>query len=157
MKARAIVRLGVGLLLVTLAACAAGAGGGDKGENLNEDVGGPESLGGGYVWRRVGGIAGFCDVVTLTVDSPATVASCAAEPPETIGETELSAEQAGQLRGWVARLASFEHEQKDPATADALTITIDFTGRGDAQPTDADLAALEALAAQVLGQVASEQ
>jgi len=152
MKASAIVWLG---LTVLLAACSA-AGGGDKGEEIEENAGEPEALDGGFVWQRVGGIAGFCDVVAVSEVGPATVASCASDPPETLGETALSAAQAEQVAEWVARLASFEHEQADPATADAMTITIDFTGRGDAQPTDADIAAMEGLAMEVLREVAGQ-
>lgn len=155
MRARAILWLVLMLVLAVLLAACSAAGGGDKGEEIEENAGGPEALDGGFVWQRVGGIAGFCDVVTVGAGGPATAASCASEPPETLGETTLTAAQAQQVAGWVARLASFEHEQSDPATADAMTITITFTGRGDEQPTDADIAAIEGLAVEVLRAVAA--
>lgn len=116
---------------------------GAKGDDL-------ESLGGGFVWRREGGIAGFCDVVTVASTGRATVASCATDPPQALGEVALTANQSAQLAEMVSRLASFDDERKDPATADAMTIAIVFEGQGDAQPTDADIAAIDALATEVL-------
>jgi hypothetical protein len=65
-------------------------------------------------------------------------------------EVELSAEQTGRLQALVDRLASFDREQSDPATADAMTITIVFVGRGAARPSNADITVIEALANEVL-------
>ncbi len=124
-------------------------GNGGKGEEL-------ESAGGGFTWRREGGIAGFCDIVTVVAGDVATVATCRSDPPDALGSVELTAAQAERLDGWVERLASFNREQSDPATADSLTITISFTGSGSARPTDEDIAAIEALATDVLRAVAEE-
>ena len=149
-------RLAIGMVLlvalVALAACALGADEGDKGGAVDGDV---ESLDGGYTWRREGGIAGFCDVVELTADGAASVSSCAANPPRLVAQVRLSTAQAGLIADWVARFGSFQREQSDPATADAMTITIVFLGRGTAQPGEDDVAAIEALAHEVL-QAANE-
>lgn len=143
---------------VALAACNLGISGsageppgGDdgKGEEL-------ESLGGGFVWRREGGIAGFCDVVSVESDDAAFLQNCRVEPPETLNEVDLSAAQSALLAELVARLDSFSHEQIDPATADALTITIVFAGVGDQQPTEEDIAAIDALAIEVLRAAAGQ-
>ena len=99
---------------------------------------------------REGGIAGFCDVVTASIPAPATVASCASDPPQVRGEVELSAEQTSRLQALIDRLDSFDRQTTDPATADAMTITVVFLGRGTAQPTAADVVAIEALANEVL-------
>lgn len=156
-------RVGVWVLLlaagVALGACNLGISGsvgdGPAGENggKGEEL---ESAGGGFTWRREGGIAGFCDIVTVVAGDTATVATCRADPPDALGSVALTAAQAERLAGWVERLASFEHEQSDPATADGLTITISFTGNGDRQPTDGDIAAIEALAIELL-RAAAEQ
>jgi len=124
--------------------------GGAKGE------GGLETTAAGFTWRREGGIAGFCDVVTATVGDVATVATCRAEPPDPLGSVELTAAQAGRLDELVGRLAPFRHEQSDPATADAMTITIQFAGSGDARPADEDIAAIEALALEILRAVGEQ-
>lgn len=148
MKTKAIVLGVLCSLLLALAACALGPEEGDKGEVLGEE--GAEATGGGITWRREGGIAGFCDVVTVSLSGPATVASCATEPPEVRDEVELSAEQTSRLQALIDRLASFNREQGDPATADAMTITIVFLGQGEARPSEVDVAAIEALANELL-------
>jgi hypothetical protein len=66
------------------------------------------------------------------------------------GEVELSAEQTSRLQALIDRLDSFDRQTTDPATADAMTITIVFLGRGTAQPTADDVVAIEALANEVL-------
>ncbi|MBP8949032.1 MAG: hypothetical protein KBG73_09330 [Candidatus Promineofilum sp.] len=131
-----------------MSACALGVEEGDKGDVLGEE--GAEATGGGITWRREGGIAGFCDVVTVSIPGPATVASCASDPPQVRGEVELSAEQTSRLQALIDRLDSFDRQTTDPATADAMTITVVFLGRGTAQPTAADVVAIEALANEVL-------
>ena len=148
MRTKAIVLGLLCSLLLALTACALGPEEGDKGDVLGEE--GAEATGGGITWRREGGIAGFCDVVTVNLSGPATVASCASDPPEVRDEVELSAEQTGRLQALVDRLASFDREQSDPATADAMTITIVFVGRGAARPSNADVTVIEALANEVL-------
>jgi hypothetical protein len=148
MKTKAILLGLLCSLLLALAACALGPEEGDKGDVLGEE--GAEATGGGITWRREGGIAGFCDEVTVSLPGPATVASCASDPPEVRDEVELTAEQTSRLQALVDRLASFDHEQSDAATADAMTITIVFLGRGAARPSTADLTAIEELANEVL-------
>lgn len=136
------------LLSLALAACWLAQGGratpegSDKGEEL-------ESLAGGFEWRRVGGIAGFCDVVTVRGET-AVVASCRREPAEVVGEVTLTADQSRQVADWVDSLRSFEEVQSDGAVADGLTITLTFTGLGDGEPTGDDIAAMGALANEIL-------
>lgn len=136
------------LLSLALAACWLAQGGratpegGDKGEEL-------ESLAGGFEWRRVGGIAGFCDVVTVRGET-AVIASCRREPAEVVGEVPLTADQSRQVADWVDSLRSFEEVQSDGAVADGMTITLTFTGLGDGEPTGDDIAAMGALANEIL-------
>ena len=111
-------------------------------------------LGGGYIWRREGGIAGFCDVVTVLAGT-ATIASCATEPPEVIGEVTLTIEQAQLVSTWIEDLASFDWEQGDPGVADAMIISIVFAGKGEGEVTDEHIAAMQALAVEVLGMAAN--
>lgn len=137
----------VGLLLVIglLAACSAAGGQGDDLEGAL-----PSGSGVVYTWHREGGIAGFCDDVTVYADGRAEVASCAGDGKAS--ETELTAAQQEQVSGWASSLASFDKEQSDAATADAMTIRIDFTGQGTGQPTDADIQAMNGLASALVAQ-----
>jgi len=153
MKASVLSVLGLVLVLLALAACAGGGDDGAKGDSATSGTGGEqETLAGGYTWRREGGIAGFCDVVTLSADGTASVSSCRTDPPETLAEPQLTPAQAGLVTDWVQRLASFEREQRDPATADAMTTAIVFNGQGTEEPSENDIAALNALAQEVLNQ-----
>lgn len=128
----------------------AGGAEGAKDETLEE-------LGGGLIYRREGGIAGFCDVVTVLAGT-ATISSCATEPPSIVNEVSLSLEQAQQMLTWLEELRTFEHEQADDAVADGMTVTIIFNGEGDNEPTDEDLAAIEKLAQELLaGEAAAEE
>ncbi len=147
MRRRMAVMVVLMAALAALAACALGAGEGDKGGAVDE---GAESLAGGYTWRREGGIAGFCDVVELTPDGAAEVSSCASDPPRPVAQVRLSTAQATLIAGWVVRFGSFEREETDPATADAMTISVEFDGQGDEQPDEGDVAAMIDLAQQVL-------
>lgn len=124
-------------------------------EGTKGDSGELESLGGGYIYRREGGIAGFCDVVTILAGT-ATVASCATEPPEIIGEVTLTNDQSQTVNHWLEDLASFEYEQKDDAVADAMTILLTFEGQGPNEATADEMAEMEALALEVLQAVQSQ-
>ncbi len=108
-----------------------------------------EEVGGGYIYRREGGIAGFCDVVTVLAGT-ATIGSCATEPPSILSEVTLTADQSQQVLTWLEELRTFEHQNADAATADAMSISIVFNGEGDNEPTDEDIAAIEALSLELL-------
>lgn len=118
-------------------------------EPAKGDEEGLEALGGGLEWRRVGGIAGFCDLVIVDALG-ATVSTCRTEPPEIRANLTLTAAQAKQVQSWLDALAPFEHEQSDGAVADGMTITLTFAGQGTAQPTADDIAAMEALVMELL-------
>lgn len=118
-------------------------------EPAKGDEEGLEALGGGLEWRRVGGIAGFCDLVIVDALG-ATVSTCRTEPPEIRANLTLTAAQAKQMQAWLDALAPFEHEQSDGAVADGMTITLTFAGQGAAQPTADDIAAMEALVMELL-------
>lgn len=144
---RIVLLISLLFALVALTACALGADEGDKGDALDE---GAESLGGGYIFRRQGGIAGFCDVVELSAEGGASVSSCASDPPRLVAQVRLSTAQASLIADWVAHFGPFTREQGDPATADAMTLSVEFDGQGDAQPDEGDVAAMMDLAQQVL-------
>lgn len=121
----------------------------DKGEAVGSQDESLEGLGGGYVYRREGGIAGFCDVVTVLAGT-ATVATCRSDPPEILSEVTLSAAQSRQVMTWLEELQTFDHAESDPGTADSMTTTIIFAGEGDDEPDEDTLAAIEALALEIL-------
>ncbi|MBX2996934.1 MAG: hypothetical protein KF893_00380 [Caldilineaceae bacterium] len=106
-----------------------------------------------FAWHREGGIAGFCDDLTVYVTGIASASSCAAQQPEDLGRVRLDAEQLEQIFGWVDSLAPFEYEQTDPAVADAMTIRIVFSGAGDEEATDEQIAEIENFAGLLFAEI----
>lgn len=80
------------------------------------------------------------------------IATCAADPPEIVGSTRLTAEQMAMVEDWVQNLASFDTEQKDDAVADAMTVAVEFHGEGEAEATAEEIQAMQALAVRLLSQ-----
>ena len=97
------------------------------------------------VWHREGGIAGFCDDLTLFADGSFTAGTC--KGPAKQGT--LTAEQQALLEDWLTRLHPFEVDETDPAVADAMTVQLSFVGEGANAATEADRLALQAFASEV--------
>ena len=106
---------------------------------------GEVNAGGGpvLVWHREGGIAGSCDDLTVSADGSYTAERCTGEAMT----STLTADEQALLNDWIARLAPFEINQTDPATADAMTIKLTFAGEGTQEPSEADRQAIQAFAA----------
>lgn len=99
-------------------------------------------------WSRQGGLAGFCDEVTVYVTGEALVSSCRSATGTPM-RVRLNADQLARLYGWLDTLSSFEDSHTDPATADAMTVSLQFGGRGTQPPADVDIQAIHALAAEL--------
>ena len=81
-------------------------------------------------WRREGGIAGFCDGMTVTANHRASVGTCRDPSAEVTGQL-LPVDWIGRLEGWRDGVASFDYTQANPpGTADGMTVTLRFEGRG---------------------------
>ncbi|MCO6449230.1 MAG: hypothetical protein J5I90_00450 [Caldilineales bacterium] len=91
-------------------------------------------------WHREGGTAGFCDDVTIYSSGEVLFGSCTGNEPADIAETELDAADLATVLGWSESLQSFDHVTSDDATADGMTIGIQFTGSGDQAAGPADIA-----------------
>jgi hypothetical protein len=102
-------------------------------------------------WHREGGIAGFCDDVTVFANGAYTVASC----KDTSAQTgQLTAAQLLQLTRLVNKDQSFENENNDPAVADRMSIKITFKGIGPLEASGEDMATINNFAALLVVQVA---
>lgn len=106
-----------------------------------------------FAWHREGGIAGFCDDISVYVTGDAYASSCKGNQPKNLGRRRLDAAQLEKVYGWLDRLESFEINQKDAAQADAMTIRLLFNGAGEAKASEADVQAISTFAAEVLGQI----
>lgn len=104
----------------------------------------------GLGWHREGGVAGFCDDLTIDATGYAELAPCKYETPQEVIIRNLTADELAQFYGWLDTLAPFEFAQQDTATADGLTVRYIFAGRGAREATDADKQALAEFSREVL-------
>jgi hypothetical protein len=95
-----------------------------------------------FAWHREGGIAGFCDDLTVYVTGEVWATSCRGTQPEDLAHFRLNAEQLATLYNWVDTLQSFEYEQRDPAMADSMTVRLIFSGAGAQAASEAEQAAI---------------
>lgn len=101
-------------------------------------------------WHREGGLAGFCDEVTIYHSGDVYVSSCQGDP---IGHVQLDAEQLATLYGWVDSIRSFEYEDADPAMADGMTVRLLFSGSGEQPAQGADKLLMSDLAQSLYNEV----
>jgi hypothetical protein len=89
-------------------------------------------------WHREGGLKGFCDDLAVHATGWIYATSCKGNEPVELGRRRLTAEELAQVFAWVDAYKSFEYGHKDPATVDALTVRLVFSGAGmgeaDPQP-----------------------
>jgi hypothetical protein len=107
---------------------------------------------GTLAWHREGGIAGFCDDVSVSLDGSYTIDGCGARP-KNHRTGQLSASQLEQLTGWAAKFQSFDtSKDQGPVVPDGMIQAIVFTGTGTAQPSPDNLAAITQFAQTLLTQ-----
>jgi len=100
-------------------------------------------------WTRVGGIAGFCDSMTISNTGHATLTSCHNPQLGGLAAPELFEDHWEELQGWLEGLAPYFDEQSDGAVADSMTVTLIFYGYGAAQATADDKRAIAEYASHV--------
>lgn len=112
---------------------------------------GGASWGLAFAWHREGGIAGFCDELTAYVTGQLYATSCQGETAEDLGARRMSAEELAQLYAWVDEYAPFEFIQDDGDVADAMKVTLAFSGRGNTEADEATQQAIVAFAQELYG------
>jgi len=106
------------------------------------------------VWEREGGIAGFCDRLTLGGDNNAQYGRCA----EGLRAGQLTSEEYTRYLGYVARYTSFEVAgQSNPGGPDNMTIRLRLAGRGARAANDAERAELAAWAQEVYTRLTQDE
>lgn len=93
-----------------------------------------------FVWRREGGIAGFCDEVVVSRAGLATAWSCRQPQDEPTAMVALDPEELQHLYGWMDTFAPFSWTNDDggPRLADALTLTLELEGLGTKPVSDVE-------------------
>ena len=86
------------------------------------------------VWRREGGIAGFCDSLTIFRSGEVYSNDCNAQAEGKMGTFAnlLSSREQQQFSDWIAEFDQATLDASDPAgVADRMVVTLDFLGTGD--------------------------
>jgi hypothetical protein len=81
-------------------------------------------------WHREGGIAGFCDDLTIYVTGEVYAASCKGQTAQDLGRRYMTAEELEQVYAWLDEYAPFEYLHDDGNVADAMKVTLIFSGAG---------------------------
>ena len=84
-------------------------------------------------WSREGGFAGFCDDLKVAASGEVTASSCKAAGVKT---RKLSGDELARLNQWRTAFGSVTATSQDSATADAMTMKITLSGRGQNQPSE---------------------
>ncbi len=94
----------------------------------------------GLTFQRQGGIAGFCDDLSIYLPNEVYAASCKPSAMSGQGALDelLSAEELAQFNTWLDTLAPVTIERQDPAVADAMTLSLTLMGSGAQKPSATD-------------------
>ncbi len=109
------------------------------------------------IWRREGGIAGFCDEFSLQASGLASAFSCRSTTSPGADVQVLSSEELQQLYALLDQFAVVEITSGDLNAADGMFIQLSFAGRGEQKPTLADEQKLLDFAAQIYTRLAASQ
>ena len=83
-------------------------------------------------WKREGGIAGFCDYVTVYLSGEVHKSSCKnGQPGEERLSDVLSEAEIAKLNGWVEEYGTVTIDASDPkGVSDRMVVTLEFVGLG---------------------------
>jgi hypothetical protein len=107
-------------------------------------------VGPALVYRRVGGIAGFCDDLAVARTGEAVLLPCEGAPEQPARTETLMDAEVTRLNEWLEALAPFSVATSDGNVPDSLTVELEFSGQGTRAATEAEKAAVAQFAQQVL-------
>ncbi len=93
------------------------------------------------VWKREGGIAGFCDTLTVFLSGEVFASQCKPQADGRFGTFAnlLSAREQKQFNGWIAKFAQTDLDASDPrGVADRMEVTLELFGNGSKTPTESE-------------------
>jgi len=99
----------------------------------------PASL--ALVWKREGGIAGFCDTLTVFRSGEVFASKCGSQAEGTMGTfaTLMTASEAQQFQSWITEFEETQLDASDPkGVADRMVVTVAIFGIGNAMPTESE-------------------
>ncbi|RPI82953.1 MAG: hypothetical protein EHM41_17125 [Chloroflexi bacterium] len=113
-------------------------------------------LGLALAWHREGGIAGFCDDVSIYLSGEVIVKNCKSGEENEIARFRLTFRQLESLYNWVDNLRTFELEETEAGEADMLFIRLLFTGIGEKGSGPADQQLMKELSSELALQASLE-
>ena len=99
-----------------------------------------------FTWHREGGIAGFCDDVTVYVTGLTSISNCTGFNRQLY----LNSSQLEQLYGWVDTIKSIDYSHTDPDITDPMTIRLAMSGIGNRQASQAEIQAMSDFASSLV-------
>jgi hypothetical protein len=93
------------------------------------------------VWKREGGIAGFCDTLTVFRSGEVYASKCGSETDGKMGTFAdlMTAREIGQFNDWIAEFSDAQLDASDPrGVADRMVVTLELFGTGADEPTESD-------------------
>lgn len=109
------------------------------------------------IWKREGGIAGFCDTLTVFRSGEVYTSKCNSQA-EGVMDTFanlLSAQEQAQFNDWITKFGEADLDASDPAgVADRMVVTLKFAGAGNKAPTKAEQQQLFEFAQDVYNKLA---
>ena len=97
------------------------------------------------IWKREGGIAGFCDTMTVFRSGEVYATQCRPQAEGRMGTfaTLLSSDQQKQFMDWMTQFGEEKLDASDPkGVADRMVVTLDLFGTGNKQLTKSNQQAL---------------
>lgn len=86
-----------------------------------------------FKWERQGGIAGFCDSLTVNTNGEVRYGQCG--QPEK--QAELTEAELAQLKAWGDKVTGTVIDRSDPeGVSDRMTVTVLISGFGDQSPSE---------------------
>ncbi|HEU0294797.1 MAG TPA: hypothetical protein VFR47_18795 [Anaerolineales bacterium] len=92
-------------------------------------------------WRREGGIAGFCDSLTVFLSGEIYGNQCKSQPNGTMGTfaSLLSVEEREQFDAWIQEFGTVLLDASDPqGVSDRMEVKLEFFGKGNGSLSQSD-------------------
>ncbi len=99
----------------------------------------PASL--ALIWKREGGIAGFCDTLTVFLSGEVYASQCKPQAEGKMGTLAdlLSPQERTQFDNWMAKFAETDLDASDPkGVSDRMVVTLKLFGLGEKPPTQSE-------------------
>jgi hypothetical protein len=93
------------------------------------------------VWKREGGIAGFCDTLAVFRSGEVLTTNCKAQADGKMDTLAglLTSPEMQEFNAWTTGFGEVKLDASDPkGVADQMIVTLEFVGTGSKEPTEAE-------------------